>query len=58
MLSLDVRQETKEPLTDQIVAGVKRQIDERQLLPGVRLPSIRNFAETSRREPVHGGRGL
>ena len=46
MLSLDVRQETKEPLTDQIVAGVKRQIDERQLLPGVRLPSIRNFAET------------
>ncbi len=46
MPPLDVRQAAKEPLTDQIVAGLKRQIDERTLLPGVRLPSIRNFAET------------
>jgi DNA-binding transcriptional MocR family regulator len=46
MLSLDVRQEVKEPLTDQIVTGLKREIEERRLLPGVRLPSIRNFAES------------
>jgi DNA-binding transcriptional MocR family regulator len=46
MLPLDVRQRTKEPLTDQIVAGLRRQIDERQLLPGARLPSIRSFADT------------
>ena len=46
MLRLDIRQKTREPLTDQIVAGLRRQIDERQLLPGVRLPSIRSFAHT------------
>ncbi|HZZ22041.1 MAG TPA: winged helix-turn-helix domain-containing protein [Roseiarcus sp.] len=33
-------------MTDQIVMGVKRQIDDRQLRPGTRLPSIRTFAET------------
>ena len=46
MLSLDVRQTAREPLTDQIVAGLKREIDERKLLPGARAPSIRKFAET------------
>jgi DNA-binding transcriptional MocR family regulator len=46
MFSTDVRQKAKEPLTDQIVARLRRDIDERRLLPGVRLPSIRNFAET------------
>ena len=45
MLPLDIRQKTKQPLTDQIVAGLMRQIDERQLLPGVRLPSIRSLAD-------------
>lgn len=32
------------PLTDQIVDGLKRQIDGRGLRPGSRLPSIRRFA--------------
>ena len=32
------------PLADQIVTGIKRQIDDRLLRPGTRLPSIRSFA--------------
>jgi 4-oxalocrotonate tautomerase len=31
------------PLTDQIVTGIKRQIDDRLLRPGTRLPSIRGL---------------
>ncbi len=46
MLSLTVSQKSDQPLADQIVAGVKRQIDERHLRPGTKLPSIRNFAES------------
>src|SRR6202165_537325 len=46
MLSLTVSQGGGLPLCDQIVAGVKRQIDDRHLRPGTKLPSIRNFAET------------
>jgi DNA-binding transcriptional MocR family regulator len=46
MLSLNVVPREDRPLTDQIVMGVKRQIDDRQLRPGTRLPSIRTFAET------------
>src|SRR5437016_10458278 len=34
------------PLADQIVTGIKRQIDDRLLRPGARLPSIRGFAES------------
>src|SRR6202045_4778845 len=34
------------PLADQIVPGIKRQIDDRLLRPGTRLPSIRGFAES------------
>lgn len=34
------------PLTDQITNSIKRQIDEKTLRPGMRLPSIRRFAET------------
>src|SRR5207244_12285749 len=34
------------PLADQIVTGIKRQIDDRHLRPGTKLPSIRNFAES------------
>jgi len=45
MLSLIVTQNSDQPLTAQIVAGIKRQIDERHLRPGTKLPSIRNFAE-------------
>src|SRR5215471_3001036 len=46
MLSLMVSQNSGEPLAAQIVAGIKRQIDERHLRPGTKLPSIRNFADT------------
>jgi DNA-binding transcriptional MocR family regulator len=45
MLSLSVSQNSDQSLTDQIVAGVKRQIDDRHLRPGSKLPSIRGFAE-------------
>src|SRR3974377_1305080 len=46
MLSLTVSQSSGQPLVDQIVAGIKRQIDERHRRPRTRPPSIRNFAET------------
>jgi DNA-binding transcriptional MocR family regulator len=45
MLSLTISQTTNQPLVDQIVAGIKGQIDDRHLRPGTKLPSIRNFAE-------------
>jgi DNA-binding transcriptional MocR family regulator len=45
MLSLSVSQNSGQPLAEQIVAGVKRQIDDRHLRPGSKLPSIRSFAE-------------
>jgi DNA-binding transcriptional MocR family regulator len=45
MLSLSVAHRSGQPLADQIVAGIKRQVDDRHLLPGTRLPSIRKFAE-------------
>ena len=46
MLSLTVSPNSDQPLTDQIVAGIKRQVDDRHLRSGTKLPSIRNFAET------------
>src|SRR3989442_15928332 len=46
MLSLTISQNCGLPLCDQIVAGIKQQIDDRHLRPGTRLPSIRNFAGT------------
>jgi DNA-binding transcriptional MocR family regulator len=46
MLPLTISQNCGQPLCDQIVAGIKRQIDDRHLRPGTKLPSIRNFAET------------
>ena len=45
MLSLSVSHNSDQPLAEQIVAGVKRQIDDRHLRPGSKLPSIRSFAE-------------
>ena len=48
MLSLTVSHERGQPLADQIVAGIKRQIDDRHLRPGTKLPSIRGFAESYR----------
>ena len=46
MLSLTVSRNSGQPLADQIVAGIKRQIDDRHLRPGTKLPSIRNFAQS------------
>lgn len=46
MLSLTVNKEGDQPLVDQIVAGITRQIGDRHLRPGTKLPSIRNFAES------------
>ena len=48
MLSLTISRTSDQPLVEQIVAGVQRQIDDRHLRPGSKLPSIRDFAE------VHG----
>ncbi len=45
MLSLSVHPENPQSLVDQIVTGVARQIDDRQLRPGTKLPSIRSFAK-------------
>ena len=44
MLSLTLSQNGDQALADQIVAGIKRQIHDRHLRPGSKLPSIRNFA--------------
>src|SRR5215468_6044968 len=46
MLSLTISPKGDQPLVDQIVSGIKRQIDDRHLRPGAKLPSIRNFADT------------
>jgi DNA-binding transcriptional MocR family regulator len=45
MLALTVSPESPQSLVDQIVSGVLRQIDDRRLRPGTKLPSIRNFAK-------------
>ena len=46
MLSVTISQKSGQSLTDQIVAGLRRQIDDRYLRPGTRIPSIRAFAES------------
>jgi DNA-binding transcriptional MocR family regulator len=46
MLSLTVNRKSGRSLADQIVAGIKHQIDDRHLRPGTKLPSIRKFAES------------
>jgi DNA-binding transcriptional regulator YhcF (GntR family) len=46
MLSLVVSHNSGQPLAEQIVAGIKRQIDDRHLRPGTKVPSIRQFAES------------
>jgi DNA-binding transcriptional MocR family regulator len=45
MLSLTVSHSASQPLAEQIVTGIKRQIDDRHLRPGTKLPSIRAFAQ-------------
>jgi DNA-binding transcriptional MocR family regulator len=46
VFSLTISPRSDQPLADQIVAGIKRQIEDRHLRPGTKLPSIRNFAES------------
>lgn len=41
---VQVKATRAEPLTDQIVEGIQQLIEDRKLLPGTRLPSIRRFA--------------
>ncbi len=48
MLSLAITSNDQRPLVEQIVHGIRRQIDERHLRPGAQLPSIRRFAETNK----------
>jgi DNA-binding transcriptional MocR family regulator len=48
MLSLNIGAEDRRPLVEQIVLGIRREIDERHLRPGTRIPSIRGFAEQYR----------
>lgn len=45
MVSLTIDRNSGQPLTDQIVADIKRRIDDRRLRPGTRLPSIRGLAD-------------
>ena len=44
MISITIDATGAYPLVDQIVDGIRRQIDERCLRPGTKLPSIRQFA--------------
>ena len=46
MISIKVDSSDPYPLVDQIVDGIRRQVDDRLLRPGAKLPSIRKFAET------------
>ena len=46
MVPLTVTQKSSQPLADQIVAGIRRQVVARNLRPGAKLPSIRKFAES------------
>lgn len=44
MQMINLNREDRYPLVDQIVEGIRQRIDERELRPGSRLPSIRAFA--------------
>jgi DNA-binding transcriptional MocR family regulator len=44
MSGININRDDPYPLIDQIVEGIRRQIAERQLRPGSKLPSIRAFA--------------
>jgi DNA-binding transcriptional MocR family regulator len=46
MLPLTISSHDHRPLVEQIVAGIRNQIDGRHLPPSTRLPSIRNFARS------------
>jgi DNA-binding transcriptional MocR family regulator len=44
MISINLDPNDPRPLVDQIVNAIRRQVDERCLRPGTKLPSIRKFA--------------
>jgi len=44
MVALNLNRDNRHPLVDQIVHGIRQQIEEQELRPGARLPSIRAFA--------------
>jgi DNA-binding transcriptional MocR family regulator len=44
---LDISRDAVDPLVDQIVREIGRQIREKELPPGAKLPSIRSFATTN-----------
>lgn len=44
MLQLSLNSESQRPLVDQIASGIRAQIEDRLLRPGMRLPPIRTFA--------------
>ncbi len=46
MIAITIDPNDPRPLVDQIVDAVRRQIDERRLRAGAKLPSIRKFADT------------
>src|SRR3954451_15663965 len=48
VLSLKIDADDDRPLVEQIVVGIRREIEERHLRPGTRIPSIRSFAERHR----------
>ena len=45
-MDLQLNRQDPRPLVDQIMAAMIERIEQRRLLPGVRLPSIRRLAET------------
>lgn len=53
MLTVRIDPSDARPMVEQIVDGIRRLVDERRLRPGTRLPSIRQFAEYPRRQPLH-----
>ena len=48
MISFKIDPGDSTPLVAQVVEGIRRQIDDRLLRPGTKLPSIRKLAETYR----------
>ncbi|MBN9512695.1 MAG: PLP-dependent aminotransferase family protein [Alphaproteobacteria bacterium] len=48
MISFNIDPSDPKPLVVQVVDGIRRQIDDRLLRPGTKLPSIRKLAETYR----------
>jgi hypothetical protein len=46
MTLININRNDPYPLVDQIVDGIRRQIEEHALRPGSKLPSIRAFAST------------